>query len=140
MGHYTSHVIKYRKVVSSSLSQLVALFQIFKRLMRGKFDAYVLEPLSKKFQIWIVDWSITPNFTVHIFLHNKTQFLHFSSKYVSFKIKSLFITIICMISLFNRQLTMCQIKRPNVFCYRPLKDMFWTHPLMNINIKFGFNG
>ena len=32
----------YRKVVSSSLSRLVAHFQIFRRLMKGKFDAYVL--------------------------------------------------------------------------------------------------
>ena len=32
----------YRKVVNSSLSQLVARFQIFRRLMKGKFDAYVL--------------------------------------------------------------------------------------------------
>ena len=33
---------KYRKVASSSLSWLVAHFQIFRRLMKGKFDAYVL--------------------------------------------------------------------------------------------------
>ena len=32
----------YRKVASSSLSPLVAYFQIFKRLMKGKFDAYVI--------------------------------------------------------------------------------------------------
>ena len=32
----------YRKVASSSLSRLVAPFQIFRRLMKGKFDAYVL--------------------------------------------------------------------------------------------------
>ena len=32
----------YRKVASSSLSWLVAHFQIFRRLMKGKFDAYVL--------------------------------------------------------------------------------------------------
>ena len=33
---------EYRKVANSSLSQLVARFQIFRRLMKGKFDAYVL--------------------------------------------------------------------------------------------------
>ena len=32
----------YRKVANSSLSWLVARFQIFRRLMKGKFDAYVL--------------------------------------------------------------------------------------------------
>ena len=33
--------------------------------MKGKFDAYVLWPLAKKFQIWIVDRSTTPDFTVY---------------------------------------------------------------------------
>ena len=42
--------IEYRKVASSSLSQLVAHFQIFRGLMKEKFDAYVLLPLAKKFQ------------------------------------------------------------------------------------------
>ena len=32
----------YRKVASSRLSQLVAHPRIFRRLMKGKFDAYVL--------------------------------------------------------------------------------------------------
>ena len=32
----------YRKVAGSSLCWLVAHFQIFRRLMKGKFDAYVL--------------------------------------------------------------------------------------------------
>ena len=32
----------YRKVASTSMSRLVAHFQIFIRLMKGKFDAYVL--------------------------------------------------------------------------------------------------
>ena len=47
----------YRKVANSSLSRLVAHFQIFRRFMKGKCDAYVLWPLAKKFQNWIVDWS-----------------------------------------------------------------------------------
>ena len=38
-------IVAYRKVASSSLSWLVAHFQIFRRLMKGKFDA-----LAKKFQ------------------------------------------------------------------------------------------
>ena len=32
----------YRKVANSSLSWLVARFYIFRMLMKGKFDAYVL--------------------------------------------------------------------------------------------------
>jgi hypothetical protein len=54
----------YRKVESSSLSRLVAHFQIFRRLMKGKFDAYVLWPLAKKFQNWIVDRSTARDVTV----------------------------------------------------------------------------
>ena len=41
-------------------------FQIFRRLMKGNFDAYVLWPLTKKFQNWIVDWSTARDFTVVI--------------------------------------------------------------------------
>ena len=44
-----SKYLKYRKAASSSLSRLVELFLIFRRLMKGKFDAYVLWPLAKKF-------------------------------------------------------------------------------------------
>ena len=33
----------YHKVVSSSTSWLVAHFQIFRRLMKGKFEAYVFQ-------------------------------------------------------------------------------------------------
>jgi hypothetical protein len=32
--------------------------------MKGKFDAYVLWPLAKKFQNWIVDRSTARDFTV----------------------------------------------------------------------------
>ena len=32
--------------------------------MKGKFEAYVLWQLAKKFQNWIVDWSTARNFTV----------------------------------------------------------------------------
>ena len=38
--HHKEH--KYRKVASSSMSRLVAHFQIFRRLMKVLFDAYVL--------------------------------------------------------------------------------------------------
>ena len=53
---------KYRKVLSSRLSWLVARIRIFRRLMKGKFDAYVLWPLAKKFQNRIVDPSTARHF------------------------------------------------------------------------------
>ena len=33
--------------------------------MNGKFDAYLLWPLAKRVQNWIVDWSITNDFTLY---------------------------------------------------------------------------
>ena len=56
----------YHKVASSRLSWLVALPRIFRMLMNGIFDAYVLWPLAKKFQNWIVDRSTACDFTVPI--------------------------------------------------------------------------
>ena len=38
----TSVLNMYRKVANSSLSWLVARFQIIRMLVKGKFDAYVL--------------------------------------------------------------------------------------------------
>ena len=35
--------------------------------MNGKFDAYVVWPLAKKFQNWIVDWSTARNYMVFNF-------------------------------------------------------------------------
>ena len=54
----------YRKVASSSLAWLVAPFQVFRRLMKEKFDAYVLWPSTKRVQNWIVDSFTALNFTV----------------------------------------------------------------------------
>ena len=54
----------YCKVLSSRLSRLVALPRIFRRLMKGKFDAYELWPLATKFQNWIVDRSTARDLTV----------------------------------------------------------------------------
>ena len=54
----------YRKVASSRLSRLVAHLAIFRLFMKGKFDAYVLWPLAKRVQNWIVDRSTTRDFTV----------------------------------------------------------------------------
>ena len=64
----------YRKVASSSMSRLVARFQIFRRLIKGKFDAYVLWPLAKKVQNWIVDRSTARDFTVIKFCSGASSF------------------------------------------------------------------
>ena len=45
----------YCKVASRRLSRLVAHLRIFRLLMKGKFDAYVLWPSVKRVQNWIVD-------------------------------------------------------------------------------------
>ena len=45
----------YRNVASRSMSRLVAHTRIFRMFMKVKFDAYVLWPLAKMFQNWIVD-------------------------------------------------------------------------------------
>ena len=47
----------YHKVESSRLSQLVAHPSTFRMFMKGKFDAYVLWPLTKCFYNWIVNRS-----------------------------------------------------------------------------------
>ena len=62
----TSSLSIYRdlQVASSRLSWLVAHIRIFRRFIKGKFDAYVLWPLAKKFQNWLVDQSIAREFTV----------------------------------------------------------------------------
>ena len=56
---------KYRKVASSRLSRLVAHFHIFRLFMKENFDAYVLWPLDKMVQNWIVDRSTARDFTVY---------------------------------------------------------------------------
>ena len=57
-------LLKYRKVASSRLSWLVAHPRIFRLFMKGNFDAYVLWPLDKMVQNWIVDRSTACDFTV----------------------------------------------------------------------------
>ena len=51
---HNKHTLKSRSVACLR-SRLVAHLEIFRRLMKGKFDSYVLWPWSKKFQNWIVD-------------------------------------------------------------------------------------
>ena len=55
---------KYRRVATSRLSQLVAHSRIFRLFIKRKFDAYVLWPLAKIVQNWIVDRPTASNFTV----------------------------------------------------------------------------
>ena len=44
----------------------VAHSRILRLFMKGKFDAYILWPLAKGVQNWIVDWSTARNFMVSI--------------------------------------------------------------------------
>ena len=60
VGILAPHVFRenrYRKVASSGMSRLVAHPSNFRMFMKGKFDSYVLWPLAKSFQNWIVDRS-----------------------------------------------------------------------------------
>ena len=59
-----SNKIAYRKVARSSLSWIVAHFWIFRLIMKGEFDNYVLWPLAQRVQNWIVDRSTCRDFTV----------------------------------------------------------------------------
>ena len=56
--------LPYRKVACSRLSQLVAHSSILRLFKKGKFDAYVLWPLSQRVQNWIVDRSTARDSTV----------------------------------------------------------------------------
>ena len=56
--------LAYRKVASRSTSRLVAHLRVFRLLMKGRFDAYVLWPLTKRFKNWIVDRSSARDYTV----------------------------------------------------------------------------
>ena len=62
-----------KMMVKSGLEQiflkLVAHFWIFRLFMKGKFDAYVLWPLTKRVQNWIVDRSTARDFTIFIREH-----------------------------------------------------------------------
>ena len=58
----TSITVKSRTV---ACLWLVARFQIFRRLMKGKFYAYVVWPLTKNVQTWIVDRSTARDFMVY---------------------------------------------------------------------------
>ena len=74
----------YRKVASSKLSWLVAHPMVFRLLMKGKFDPYVLWHLTKSSKIWKVDRSTARDFTVFIckWKHRGIVKLH-NSKYIN---------------------------------------------------------
>ena len=55
----------YRKVTSSRLFWLVAHTRIFRLFMKREINAYVLWPLAKRVQNWILDRSTARNFTVY---------------------------------------------------------------------------
>jgi hypothetical protein len=64
---------KYRKVASRSMSWLEACPRIFRLYMKGKFDPYVLWPLTKRVQNWIVNQSAC-NFTVWRIINKSPRF------------------------------------------------------------------
>ena len=64
---FASLRIPYCKVASRSMSWLVAHPSIFRMFTKGKIDAYVLWPLAKSFQNWIVDWSTARDLTVYCY-------------------------------------------------------------------------
>ena len=55
---------------------IVAHSRIFRLFMKGKFDAYVLWPLAKRVQNWMVGRSTAPDFTVFIFFIKKNVVNH----------------------------------------------------------------
>ena len=57
-------LVDYRIVASTSPSRIEAHADLFRSLMKGIFDPYVLWPFAKKLQNWIVDWSTAHDFTV----------------------------------------------------------------------------
>ena len=57
------HTLKLRAV---DLSQLVAHSRIFRLFIKGKFKAYLLWPLAKRVQSWIVDLFTSCDFMVNI--------------------------------------------------------------------------
>ena len=64
LGYKHTERNRYHKVSSWSTSRLVAHLTIFRLFMKGKFDAYVLWPLTKRVQNWIVNRSTARDFTV----------------------------------------------------------------------------
>ena len=70
---YCWQKLAYRKVESSRLSRLVACLRIFRLLMKGEFDDYVLWPLAKRVKNRIVDQSTARDFTV--FQESRTTFM-----------------------------------------------------------------
>ena len=72
------------KVVSTSISRLVAHPSIFRLLMKGKLDAYVLWPLAKRVELnsrmvycsWLYDNLVQSNLVVRNFLVTLKLFLN----------------------------------------------------------------
>ena len=106
----------YRKVASSRLSQLVANFHIFRLFMKGNFEGYVLWPLDKMVQNWIVDRSTACDFTVfQINSKQKTPEIHANPH-----IKNLWQSM----SLYLIESTLVLEKSPNLLKSRSLYQDF----------------
>ena len=61
-----SYKYGYHKNASRSRSWLVAHPRIFRLFMKGKFEAYVLWPLGKRVQNWIVAPSTASDFMLYL--------------------------------------------------------------------------
>ena len=87
----------YRKVSSRSTSRLVAHPSIFRMFMKGKFDAYVLWPLAKSFQNWIVDRSTARHLVCSFFQKSRGVVLCLfrTKEYCWLKLKNPFDTNVC---------------------------------------------
>ena len=54
MDHFSMSIQEYCKVANRNTSHLVAPPRIFRLIMKGKFDVYLLRPLGEKFIFEIV--------------------------------------------------------------------------------------
>ena len=98
----------YRIVASRSTSRLVTCLGLYRLLMKGIFDPYVLWPFGKKLIFWLLTRVSTHDFTVSIkscAIFELHEFFSFSKKtcisrpYCIQKIRSWFIKVTnCLVS------------------------------------------
>ena len=124
-------------------------FSDFQRLIKGKFDAYVLRPLAKKLQNWIVDRSTARKFTVPIWIVKVTEclFLKFrlSDKHTKFEKHLPHGLYIYVVNVKTMRKILCASQkvwtlpiwivdlrgRGSVY-----QKIFWTRPISNFSISW----
>ena len=81
------------------LGYIVAHSRIFRLFMKGKFDAYLLWPLAKKFQLYSI-WNTGPtyhlsglNWNQHFVLKTKNE----NQAYLTFKLNHLYVFFACFV-------------------------------------------